>query len=198
MIQEPRIIARRTIRARVRPTGFLSREAGNQQNLRQLQHVFSFEGLDAARSALQRVDEFTARLREADTAPRAPESPPVWAADTEDRFKAALFNDLNIAEARAALFDLITAGNRALDAGGARPGEARAVLGLLDRMDGVLGYLKAPEASIDPELAALLEARAAARKDKNWAEADRIRGELAARGWAVKDTPKGPKLIRNA
>ena len=44
------------------------------------------------------------------------------------------------------------------------------------------------------EATELMEARAAARAEKNWAESDRIRDALAELGWAVKDTPEGPKL----
>ena len=51
-----------------------------------------------------------------------------------------------------------------------------------------------PAAQIPADIAALADERAAARKAKNWAESDRIRNELAARGWLVKDTPQGQRL----
>ena len=47
----------------------------------------------------------------------------------------------------------------------------------------------------DPEILSLVEARQRARASKDWAESDRIRNELSARGWMVKDTPEGPVLI---
>ena len=50
---------------------------------------------------------------------------------------------------------------------------------------------KAEKGAIPAEIQALLEARAAARAAKNWAESDRLRGEIAARGWAVKDAKDG-------
>ena len=51
-----------------------------------------------------------------------------------------------------------------------------------------------PEEEVSGEVTALLEARSAARTEKNWAESDRIRDALAEQGWTVKDTPEGPKL----
>ncbi len=154
---------------------------------------FSFAALDAARASLQRLDAFRARLAGLAAAKGAAE-PPVWAAQAEAAFGAALADDLGIAEALAALFTLVTAGNRALDANQVAPEDAAAVLALLARLDSVLGFLE-PEASVaPPTMLALLDARQAARKSKNWAEADRLRQEIAAQGWVIEDTPQGPRL----
>jgi cysteinyl-tRNA synthetase len=49
------------------------------------------------------------------------------------------------------------------------------------------------EEKVPAEVLELLEARTAARAEKNWAESDRIRDALAEKGWTVKDTPEGPK-----
>ena len=54
--------------------------------------------------------------------------------------------------------------------------------------------LHAPQGETDPELAELLEKRTAARREKNWAEADRIRDLITQRGYAVRDTANGPVL----
>ncbi len=62
-------------------------------------------------------------------------------------------------------------------------------------MDTVLGIIFTREVEeVDAALVELLEQRQQARAAKNWAEADRIRDEFAARGWVVQDTPNGPKL----
>ena len=61
-------------------------------------------------------------------------------------------------------------------------------------MDSVLGIGAKSEAEIPPEISALLEARQAARKAKDFKRSDEIRAELQAKGWAIEDTPKGPKL----
>ena len=72
---------------------------------------------------------------------------------------------------------------------------AKDVLGIFRKMDEVLGVIffenekKAVE--IPAEIQALLDQRAEARKAKNWAESDRLRDEIAAKGWAVKDSKDG-------
>jgi len=121
---------------------------------------------------------------------------PDWAAVARKKFDAALAEDLNIAESLGALFDMVHAGNKAMDAGEVTPDQAAAVLSLLCEFDKVLGFLSRPGETIPQEAVKLLEQRQAARKAKNWAEADRVRDALAALGWVVQDTPQGPKLKR--
>ena len=74
--------------------------------------------------------------------------------------------------------------------------QALAIANLWKELDSVLGILEPPEAEIPDAVMELLEARATARTEKNWAESDRIRDALAELGWTVKDTPEGPKLRR--
>lgn len=155
---------------------------------------FSFKGLDAARAALDRIDSFRGRLDKivADAAADMP----AWAKDAERRFAVALDDDLNIAEALAALFDMIHAGNRDLDAEKLAPAQARSVLDLMDRLDSVFGFLEPSTELIDPELEDMMLRRQAARSEKNWEDADRLRDELRERGYWVEDTPDGPRLKR--
>jgi cysteinyl-tRNA synthetase len=119
---------------------------------------------------------------------------PAWAERGRARFRESLDDDLNISGALAALFDLVSAGNTALDGNAVSPGEASAALALLDELDQVAGFLRRAEERADDETAAMAELREQARKARNWAEADRLREELLARGWAVQDTPRGPRL----
>ncbi len=119
---------------------------------------------------------------------------PGWAVEPLAAFGAAMDDDLNTPEALAALFDLVAAGNRAMDQGATTASEAAAVLAGLVRIDRVLGVLEQAEARPDAEVLALAEARNRARKERNWAEADRMRDALAAKGWEIRDTPEGPKL----
>jgi Cysteinyl-tRNA synthetase len=69
---------------------------------------------------------------------------------------------------------------------------------VFDAMDGVLGLVrfgrKQPGDELPAEIAALVEARAEARKNKQWAESDRLRDELAAKGWEVRDSKEGQKI----
>jgi cysteinyl-tRNA synthetase len=94
----------------------------------------------------------------------------------------------------AAIFDMVHAGNKAMTAAAISGEEALAVVLLWKELDTVLGILELPEEEVSSEVKDLLEARSAARTEKNWAESDRIRDALAALGWTVKDTPEGPKL----
>jgi len=157
---------------------------------------FTFAALDGARSALARVDEFRARLQEKAGATALADGAtlPGWAGEPLAAFGAAMDDDLNTPEALAALFDLVAAGNRAMDQGSTTASEAAAVLAGLARIDRVLGVLEQAEARPDAEVLALAEARNRARKERNWAEADRMRDALAAKGWEIRDTPEGPKL----
>jgi cysteinyl-tRNA synthetase len=157
---------------------------------------FTFEALDAARAALSRLDEFSRRLQDAAKAGEPETELPAWAALSREKFTAALDDDLNISEALAALFDLVYAGNKALNDKTVPVGEVWAVLALLDEWDQVLGVIRPPEETADPEAVTMLDLRQQARQSRNWIEADRLRDELAARGWIVQDTPQGPKLKR--
>ncbi|MCS6771021.1 MAG: cysteine--tRNA ligase [Kiritimatiellae bacterium] len=177
--------------------GFSGREIRYQLLATHYRQTLNFtrEGLHAARAALQRVDEFTARLR--DRAGRAAAGPlPAWAVEGREAFRAAMDDDLNISGALAALFDLLRAGNKALDEGSVSPDAAAATLEMLADLDRVLGVLTPSEAAPDAEVLELVERRQAARAAKNWAESDRLRNEIIRRGWVVQDTPQGPKLRR--
>jgi len=60
----------------------------------------------------------------------------------------------------------------------------------------VVFFEKAAKEEVPAEIQALLDARAAARKEKNWAESDRLRDEIAAAGWAVKDSKDGQTVTK--
>lgn len=153
---------------------------------------FTFDGLAAARSALQRLDEWRERLGELASTAAASEPHP---AATEDRFGAALDDDLNISAALGALFDLVRETNRAMDAGELSPEAARGLLDYLRGIDAVLAF-EPESAELPADVAALLGERNAARASKDWTRSDILREELLARGWLVKDTKEGTKLTR--
>jgi cysteinyl-tRNA synthetase len=151
---------------------------------------FTFEAVEAARASLARLDEFQDRLRAVKaTGTGLPE----WAARAEGVFKTSLDDDLNISEALAGIFEMVHAGNKDMDAG-RMDWNADAVLALLARFDTVLGVLERPATALPADVAAMAEARVAARGARNWAESDRLRDALKAAGWEVRDTPEGQKL----
>ncbi len=152
---------------------------------------FTFDAADAAKVALGRIDDFMERLR---LHGGTGDALPSWAVEAKDAFDAAMDHDLNVPEALAAVFALVHAGNKALDRG--EKGFGAAVLDMIMDMDRVLGVLVKPEESIPAEVQSLLDERAVARASKDWAASDRLRDELAALGWAVRDTPDGQKVTQ--
>ncbi|MDD2295349.1 MAG: cysteine--tRNA ligase [Eubacteriales bacterium] len=114
-----------------------------------------------------------------------------------EKFIAAMDDDLNTADAISAIFELIRDINTDMQAG-ASQAFAEEALSLLDELTGVLGLLrKEKDDQLDEGLEKLIEERQEARKRKDFARADAIRDELAARGITLKDTPQGVQIIRS-
>ena len=114
-----------------------------------------------------------------------------------ERFCAALDDDFNTADAISVIFELVREANSI--AAGPEPSKefARDVLSVFNELTDVLGLIYgAEEETLDAEVEALIEARQAARSEKNWAEADAIRGKLAEMGVTLEDTPQGVKWRR--
>jgi cysteinyl-tRNA synthetase len=108
-------------------------------------------------------------------------------------FRAALEDDLNTPEALGALFPFLREANAALDEGALDAEGASAVLAGLRDADRVLGILPARPEVLPEEIEAQIEARNSARKRRDFAEADRIRADLAARGIVLEDGPRGTR-----
>ncbi len=158
---------------------------------------FTFDALAAARTALARVDAFTDRIAQIAASAKPASEAPQWAGAALTDFETAMADDLNVPNALAALFVLIREGNVAIDAGKLTDAEAASVVEILKKMDSILSVIyfgKKAEEETPSEVLALLDARAEARKTKQWAESDRIRDEIKALGWEVKDTPQGQKV----
>lgn len=156
---------------------------------------FSLPALESARASLGRLDEFRERIRAA-AAGSASQAAPAWCREALARFGESLDDDLNVSNALASLFDLVRAGNRAMDRGDFAGEGAAAVEAALEDIDRVFGFLAPAAESVDPRIEHWVAERQAARERKDWAESDRIRDELAALGWTVQDTPQGPKVRR--
>lgn len=150
---------------------------------------FTLEGLQGARAALLRIDECLSKLRELAGNVSAKEEPLVVT-----QFTQALDNDLNIAGAWGVVFDWVRDTNRRLAENTMDTVAAAAALAAWNKLDSVLGVGAPPEVAVPAELAALLEARQEARKNKDFKRADALRDELKAKGWVIEDTPKGPRL----
>lgn len=150
---------------------------------------FAFTALEDARKSLERidrcVDELSMRI-EADA------KEPEFAKKALEDFTSAVNDDLNIPRAFAALFELVRETN-------ASATKSQAVLDVFKRMDEVLGVVffgKKEKSEVPAEVLALLEERKLARANKLWVESDRLRDEIAALGWAVKDSKDGQSVTK--
>jgi cysteinyl-tRNA synthetase len=157
---------------------------------------YSDESLAAAGAAVDRVDALLAAL--AAYREEGPDDPtlPGLLGGMRDRFDAALDDDLNISEALGALFDGVRELNRRIDARRLSTADAGRASDCLRELDTVLAIGGTVETDLPEDVAALLEARIAARAARDWAASDRIRDDLAERGIAVEDTRDGQRWRR--
>jgi cysteinyl-tRNA synthetase len=115
------------------------------------------------------------------------------------RYIEAMDDDFNTADAISVIFELVREANTLVSSGAMTRRAAEKVLALFDELTGVLGLLyaeKDEDTKLAEEVEALIAARQAARKEKNWAEADRIRDKLKEMGIILEDTPQGVRWKR--
>jgi cysteinyl-tRNA synthetase len=137
-----------------------------------------------AAANVRRVREAARRLG---SGPSPPDLAPI-----KERFFAALADDFNTPTALAAVFEWIREANRREP--GTGDADLREMLGVL-ALDNLLD-VAAGDGEPDDAARELLERREAARAARDFAEADRLRDELAAQGWQVRDSADGPQLVR--
>jgi cysteinyl-tRNA synthetase len=162
---------------------------------------FSWAALEQAEESLKRLTDCLARLElVSDTAPH----PDVRARLDQARrdFKAMLEQDLNTAGALGVLFDLVRAVNQAIDTremGRSDVADVRATFEDFDRVLGVLALRRREDAQPpmdESEITRLIGERHAARRRRAFADADRIRDDLASRGIILEDTSAGTRWKR--
>lgn len=113
----------------------------------------------------------------------------------KEKFIKSMDDDLNTADAIAAIFDIVRESNSSISADSSKE-IIKMASSLLRELGKVLGIgLKEREKNIDGEIQQLIEKRQQARKDKNWKEADEIRDKLKELGITLEDTPQGVKVV---
>lgn len=146
---------------------------------------WSWDALEGAANSLKRIRSLIASLKEAGA--------PFALGDAKNlvtEFEEAIYEDLSMPRAVAVL-------HKTLSAGDLQPSEKLSAIQIFDRILG-LSLLDWVEEEIPPDITALAEARVKARNSRNFAEADRLREEIAARGFTVEDTKDGFKLKRGS
>ena len=153
--------------------------------------LFSYKRLDAARTALRRIDEFTRKLL---CLPAGLPHPEVatYVTGLEKRFLEAMNDDLNISGAIGALFHFIKQANPVLQARQLDRDQKNEVLEALRLVNGVLGVLRLEHCPLTPEIDRLIRQRERARQLKDWTAADSAREELLRKGVTIHDTAAGP------
>ncbi len=160
---------------------------------------FTKEGLKSIETTLQRIDEVIRKLALIEEEKEENDELSVQMDNMKDLFEKSLDDDLNISGALGALFDGIKQINKALDDGSIGSSQAKDIIDVLFSLDDVLGVMDrslAEREELPGDLKVLLEKRAKAREEKDWATADSIRDELRALGIEVIDSKDGQQWKR--
>jgi cysteinyl-tRNA synthetase len=166
---------------------------------------FTPESLQGAASSVERLRTFAARIRSGKFPEGTSPEMASRAAKAQEDFDRGLADDLNTAQALAAIFDLVRDVNTAMDRGEFRQGDAAPVLAGLESFDAIFAVLHdddgeklralglAPDSPplSDAEIEALVAERQAARKRRDFAASDRLRDQLAERGVILEDSRDG-------
>jgi cysteinyl-tRNA synthetase len=157
---------------------------------------FTTDGLHQAQASIQRLEDFILRAKE-----KASSESPSPAFDAEvkaarERFKEAMDSDINTSAALAAVFDFVrfTYQRESTISGG----DAGAAVNFLEEIDGVFNILRPQPELLDEEISRQIEARQAARRRRDFAEADRIRQWLRSKGIQLEDTREGVRWKRSS
>src|SRR5215510_15043266 len=160
---------------------------------------FTLEGLRGAEITVERLNDFKKRLTE--LKPEAGSSPVVaeLIEGSRRRFEEALDDDLNTAEALAAIHDFARETNIAMKEKSIKADDQKALLALVDRFDSVFNVFgEARQELLDSQIQALIDERQAARAAKNFARADEIRDQLTSMGIVIEDTQDGLRWRRTS
>jgi cysteinyl-tRNA synthetase len=158
---------------------------------------FTSDGLHQAQASIQRLEDFALRVKEKGTGEGASPSFSAEVNGARERFIEAMDSDLNTSAALAAIFDFVRSTYQKDSQNALSGADARAASDFIQEVDSVLNILRPQDELLDEEIAAQIDARQAARKRRDFAEADRIRQWLASKGIQLEDTREGVRWKRN-
>jgi cysteinyl-tRNA synthetase len=162
---------------------------------------FTFDGLKSAATSIERLRNYKLRLETAKFSEGAADitEPLARTAQALKDFEESMDDDLNTAQALAAVFEYVRETNTAMDAGVFPAAAVKPALELLERFDSVFEVLeptRRQDALTDQEIDASIAQRAQAKKSRDFAGADRIRRELLEQGVILEDTKDGVRWKR--
>ncbi len=160
---------------------------------------FTFDGLNAARTTIERLRNFKLRLETERFREGANEQILARTQTSSEKFVTSLDDDLNTAEALGSIFEYVRDANSAMDAGEFQAGNAPAALGLLQQFDQIVDVLRPTQTNqgiSDAEVEAKIVERTQAKKARNFARSDEIRAALLEAGVILEDTKDGVRWKR--
>ncbi len=155
---------------------------------------FTFKGIEAAKASVERLNELIRKLKDVKGSGGKTAAVKKEIAAASKSFESSMDDDLNISKALAAVFDLVKSLNPAIDSGEIGKKSAAEALDFLKRADSVIGVMDfSEEGQLPQEISRLIEKREQLRKEKKFAEADKVRSLLREKGIQLDDTPEGAR-----
>ncbi|MBI2871236.1 MAG: cysteine--tRNA ligase [Candidatus Omnitrophica bacterium] len=155
---------------------------------------FTLAGLEQARRTVAHAQAFVRRLTEYQGGSSQDKGLKTRLKVFEEKFHASLDDDLNTAEALGHLAGWMGEVNKALDLDRLGKSGREETLEALEGMDRILGIFRTVEEALDAETRELVEAREEARQKGDYKRADTLRAHVLERGFAIEDTPRGPRV----
>jgi cysteinyl-tRNA synthetase len=162
------------------------------------QLIFTADGLRQAQASIQRLQDFILRVREKSSpGPASPEFEKE-VKSARERFKESMDDDLNTSAALAVIFEFVRSTYQRDSQNSLIGGDARLAHAFISELDSVLNIIPMQSELLDEEVAAQIEARQAARRRRDFAEADRIRNWLLSKEIILEDTREGVRWKRGS
>jgi cysteinyl-tRNA synthetase len=152
---------------------------------------FTFEGLEAANGAVERLNELIRKLGDVKDSGKKSVLVKKEISDAEEGFEKAMDDDLNVSEALAVVFEFVKSMNNHIDDGTLDKKGAVSVVSFLKKIDTVLGVMNFGSEKLNDKVKKLIDKRESLRKEKKFDEADKIRDDLLKEGIKLDDTAEG-------
>lgn len=155
---------------------------------------FTLPGLEAAKEAIQRLDDFSSRVLSSPMMEKGGTLPAIFEKGLR-KFDDSLSNDLGISEALAAVFDTIREANQEMDRKNYSASDKEVALQFLKKIDSVLGLRISEDVQPPAAVLQLVKDREAARQKKDFSQADELRKAIEKLGWLAKDGRPGESSL---